>query len=183
MSETINIPFPRTLYDNIIRLSDGRVDPVHLAQDQVEQWVARSVEHFNECWGDRVGEVAEIYAPDFAQLWQQDASAPRSKQEKEALHWKELTIPAGSQVRMYYGGEWYYAEVQNSAIVDEGVAYSPSEWASKVAGGTSRNAWRDLKIKEPLSRVWIPAQKLREAARVSLERTGHFLTPIRGSDD
>lgn len=171
MSETISIPFPRSLYDNIIRFSDGRVDPAWIAQDQVEQWVARSVEDFNECWGDRVQEVAEIYAPDIAQQWRQEDRAERAKQRRAALHWKEVTIPAGSQVRMAYGGIQHYAEVQNGAIVDDGKTYSPSEWASKVADGTSRNAWRDIWIKEPFDKHWVPAQKLRELARGLIERT------------
>jgi hypothetical protein len=49
---------------------------------------------------------------------------------------------------------------------------SPSEWASKVAGGTSRNAWRDLWFKEPLSKTWVPAQLVRDQAQQEIQERG-----------
>jgi hypothetical protein len=64
-----------------------------------------------------------------------------------------------------YGDQHHYATVQRGHIIDDGKEYSLSEWASKVAGGTSRNAWRDLWFKEPLSKTWVPAQLLRDQAR------------------
>ncbi|AZO72165.1 hypothetical protein [Mesorhizobium sp. M1D.F.Ca.ET.043.01.1.1] len=77
------------------------------------------------------------------------------------LVWKEVTIPQGSEVRMAYGADHHYAKIQGGKIVDASGEYSPSEWASKVAGGTSRNAWRDLWFRLPLTKDWVPAQTLR----------------------
>jgi hypothetical protein len=66
---------------------------------------------------------------------------------------------------MAFGHDHHYAKVKGGKIVDDDGSYSPSEWASKVAGGTSRNAWRDLWFKEPLSKNWVPAQLLRDQTR------------------
>lgn len=164
----VYIRFPRALYEDIIRFSDGKISPEHLAADQVEAWVANSVEFgFDESWGDRTEEVAKIYAPHTYKKWlaEDKASLEQSKGENRPLVWKEVTIASGSDVRMAYGDDHHYAKVKAGKIVDDDGSYSASEWASKVAGGTSRNAWRDLWFKEPLSKSWIPAQLLRDQAR------------------
>ena len=57
------------------------------------------------------------------------------------------------------------AEVRDEEIVFEEMSYSPSQWASKIAGGTSRNAWRDIWIKERGSDRWVLADDLRRNAR------------------
>lgn len=161
----IYIPFPRTLYDDIVRFSNGRLRPDSLAADQVETWIANSVEFdLGDVWGERLEEVAERYAPHIYQKWQSEDAA-RSKGDSRPLVWKEVTIPAGSDVRMAYGDGHRYAKVRGGKIVDDDGSYSPSEWASKVARGTSRNAWRDLWFKEPISKNWVPAQLLRNQAR------------------
>jgi len=66
---------------------------------------------------------------------------------------------------MFYNGVHHYGAVKGGKIIDDGKDYSPSEWASKIAGGTSRNAWRDLWFREPLSNTWVPAQLLRNQAQ------------------
>lgn len=173
MSESvIYIPFPRALYDDIVRFSDGRIRPETLAAHQVESWVSNSVEFdFGEDWGERIEDVAEKYAPHVYEKWQAEDAAASSdaRADSRPLVWKEVTIPAGSDVRMAYGDGHQYAKVKRGKIVDDGGSYSPSEWASKVAGGTSRNAWRDLWFKEPLSKNWVPAQLLRDQARRGTE--------------
>jgi hypothetical protein len=165
---TIYIPFPRTLYDDIVRFSDGRIRPDVLAADQVKAWISSSVEFgFGEDWGERIEEVAEKYAPHVYEKWQVEDGAVSNDARVNTLPlvWKEVTVPAGSEVRMAYGNGHHYAQVKRGKIVDEDGSYSPSEWASKVAGGTSRNAWRDLWFREPRSKTWIPAQLLRDQAR------------------
>ena len=82
---------------------------------------------------------------------------------------------------MHYGAEDHYAEVKNGRIVDETGRYSPSEWASKIAGGTSRNAWRDLWFKEPLARTWVPAQLLRDQAYSELRAIHDDATDLPGA--
>ena len=170
MSETvIYISFPRALYDDIVRFSDGRISPEALAANRVESWVENSVEFDtgDDYWGDRLEEVAEKYAPHIYEKWQAENAlgSDQARADSRPLVWKDVTIPAGSEVRMAYGNDHHYAKVKRGKIVDGDNFYSPSEWASKVAGGTSRNAWRDLWFREPLSKSWVPALLLRDQTR------------------
>jgi hypothetical protein len=165
---TIYIPMSRELYDDIVRFSDGALDPAALAENQLENWIARDLEFGDgEHWGERFAEVAGKYAPHVLQALdaEQEEALARLRQSNRPLVWKEVSIPAGSDVRMAYAGTHQYAKVERGSIVDEGVSYSPSEWASKVAGGTSRNAWRDLWFRQHGSKDWLPAQALRDQAR------------------
>jgi hypothetical protein len=151
--------FSRDVYDDIVRGSHGQLDPSVLAESQVRALISSSLEFgtLGDVWAEEHREeLVEKYAPHLA-------DAPRT--EADPLVWKEVTIAAGSSVRMSYDGEHHYATVKGGMIVEDGTEYSPSEWASKVAGGTSRNAWRDLWLKEPLSNTWVPAQLLREQAQ------------------
>lgn len=162
----ISIPFPKELYDDIIRFSDGEADPVWLARFRVERWVEDSVSHLMgepEIWGDRLHEVAEKYAPDAFEQWQEidDGKAAHAK----PLVWKEIIVPAGSDVRMHYNRDYHYAKVADGKIVDGNQSFTPNEWASKVARGTARNAWDALWFREPHSSRWVSANDLREQAR------------------
>jgi len=172
--ETIYIAFDRELYDDIIRFSDGRLDPVALADSRVRSWVEGSIEFDDvEQWAeDRLEDLAEKYAPHVLERWRKERAEHLRQRSTESrpLVWKEVTIASGSEVRMFYNDAHQHAVIKGGKIVDEGKEYSPSEWASKVAGGTSRNAWRDLWFREPLSKTWVPAQLLRNTAREELRR-------------
>jgi hypothetical protein len=76
-------------------------------------------------------------------------------------HWKTLLLPPGTQARMTYKGTTYHANVEGDDFLYQGKKMSPSEFANTVAGGTARNAWRDLSIKRPLDRGFRPADELR----------------------
>jgi hypothetical protein len=128
-------------------------------------------------WGDRLEEAAALFVPELAEQWRQEDETGATQQrlaDSQPLVWKEVTVAVGSKVRMAYGGTHHYATVKRGHIVEDGDnrEYSPSEWASKVAGGTSRNAWRDLWFREPLSKIWVPAQLLREQALEANARLG-----------
>ncbi len=172
----IFIPINRKLYDDLVRFSDGRVDPAEMAETQLENWIVRDLEIGDgTLWGDRFEDVAEEYAPHVLSRVDEEAlrAAEKQSEERKPLVWREVTIRAGSEVRMAYGDTHHYAQVKRGCIVDDGKEYSPSEWASKVAGNTSRNAWRDLWFREPLSKIFVPAQLLRDQARAELaKKTG-----------
>lgn len=177
--EVIYIPFDAELARDIIRFSDGKLDPAILAVDQVWGFITSNPDN-PDFWGDRVDEVIQKYAPQMWEQWQENEAEEGAKlrEQRQPLIWKGVTIAAGSEVRMSYDGKNHFAKVQRGAIVDDGKEYSPSEWASKVADGTSRNAWRDLWIKEPLSRTWVPASLLREQANQELKNINLDLSDI-----
>ena len=66
---------------------------------------------------------------------------------------------------MQYGGGYRTAQVTGGKIVDDDGRFSPSEWASKVATGTNRNAWRDLYFRLPGKSDWIAANVLSDRRR------------------
>src|SRR5262249_43229518 len=144
-------PFPRELYDDVNRFSNGKIDPVDLAIEQLRQFIERTIEDSNRLWGDHVVDVAAKYAPDVYQRWQREPGEREAVAKAQPLVWKELTIPSGSEVRMTYGGQHYTGKVRGGQIIDDGDGrpYSPSGWANKTAGGTARNAWRDLWFRVP----------------------------------
>jgi hypothetical protein len=166
--DAIYIPFPRSLYNDIIQYTS--LDPVDLAQEQVWDFLERTLpdaQYYRDA--EHFWEFAETHFPEEA------ACIAKELDEKPAitfkpLVWKEVTIDNGTEVRMQYGGNTYYAKVKSGKITDDDGSYSPSEWASKIAGGTSRNAWRDLWFKEILAKTWVPATLLRAQAKELAEK-------------
>jgi len=51
----IYIPFDRQLYNDIVQFSDGRLDPVSLAEEQVLDLIERNLDNnANDWFGDRL---------------------------------------------------------------------------------------------------------------------------------
>lgn len=168
------VPFSRDLYDDVVKFSGGSIDPVGVAEDALRSWIQDTIEE-EAGWGRNRMAVAKKYAPHvFDQMKKQqeaqDAELDALFEEERPMVWREVMVSANTKVRMAYGGTHHYAEVKGGRIVDESGAYTPSEWASKVAGGTSRNAWRDLWFLEPGAKTWVPAQFMRDQARKEIGR-------------
>lgn len=170
------IPMNESFCMDLFRLSDGRIkqsDISHWAEQQILSFFEHNFDDIGPTWFDeRAVEFAEIYFPHVAEEWAKEDLHARTEalKERKPLIWKEVAVAHGSKVRMHYRGENHFATVANGFILEDGENYSPSEWASKVAGGTTRNAWRDLWFQEPLSTVWAPAQLLRDQARSELSQ-------------
>lgn len=179
-TKEVFIPFDRVLYSDIVYLSGGQIDPGALAETLVRSWIENTIR--DGLWPEEHLEtVAEKYASDvYAQWMEEDFRTYSRKEDAVPLVWKEITLRPGTEVRMAYGGKHHYAKVQGGRIRDEDGAYSPSEWASKVAEGTSRNAWRDLWFRQPPSFTWVPAQLLRQQAEEELRRRSN---PREDSDE
>ncbi len=168
-ADLVYIPFKRKLYNDLVRLSDGRFDPATLAEDQLMSLIERNLDDdlAYDWFGERLGELMKTYFPRSFERWEKTRaeSATPTRPVSKPLVWKEITIPSGSEVRMQYGGTHHFARIENGVIRDKDGDFKPSEWASKVANGTSRNAWRDLWFKSPMERNWHPAELLRARAR------------------
>ena len=174
----IYVPMDRELYDDIIRFSDGELDPATVAEEQLRYFVERTIDAAQEYWSDdRLEEAAEKYAPQALERWRQHDEQRLSEfaEERKPMVWKEVTIQNEWQVRMAYGGEHHYGTIKSGSIVDNDGSFSPSVWASKIAGGSSRNAWRDLWFRDPRKSTWVPAQMLRDQAREELKSRGRSL--------
>jgi hypothetical protein len=174
MTEVIFIPFKKSLYDDLIRYSDGAIDPADLAVAKVESWIDFNFalgpdgmdDSFDRLFGDRLLDFAAEYAPHFVTEMQQrgDAQIQAILESRTPLVWKEVTVPAGSEVRMIYAGKHFYGTIKNGRIADDDGEFSPSSWTYKITR-TARNAWRDLWFKFPGNADWVQADMLRQRAR------------------
>lgn len=86
---------------------------------------------------------------------------------KGGYRWGSLFLPNGTLIRMVYKRQTFQATVKFDRIDYEGQSYSPSELARKIAGGTSRNAWRDLLLRRPGDTDWSLADELRRRHRAT----------------
>lgn len=191
MTDVIFVPFPKDLYDDLIRFSNGRINPVDWAVERLEAWIEQNFssetmgmgwanDSFMENFEPRIEEFAEKYYPLALTYWAEQADKDMESYlaKRKPLVWKEITIPASSDVRMSYGGTSHYATIHDGKIKDGDGEFSPSEWSSKVADGTSRNAWRDLWFKFPSKKDWVPAELIRQQARDSIKRElSEFISP------
>lgn len=182
MTDIMYVPFPKKLYDDLVRFSNGRCNPAEWAVDRLEDWIDRNFQselmgmgwasdHFMDLFSDRIADFAEEYSPDLLEYWAK-LDEHRTKERLGGRHpliWKGVEVAPGSDVRMSYGGVQHYAKIHHGKIVDADGDFSPSEWASKVAGGTSRNAWRDLWFKAPGEIIWVPALALKERFLKSID--------------
>ena len=80
---------------------------------------------------------------------------------KKGYHWNVLFLPNATKLKMNYKGSNHFAEIRHGKIMDGDCEHSPSEWVSKVANHTSRNAWRDIYVQLPGTRDWALADILR----------------------
>ncbi len=165
-NETVMIPLARELYVDLVRFSDGRIDPAELAHSQIMTWIETMSFEDPATWGERFDQAAGKYAPHLLQEREQRVQEITSdhRSKNKPLDWKEVSVPAGTEVRMTHKRAVQYGVVQNGGIVDADGEFTPNEWAAKVTG-TARNAWRDLWFRLPSSSSWVSAQTLRDRAR------------------
>jgi hypothetical protein len=180
MSDTFSIPFPRSLYDDLVRLSDGRCDPVWLVQSKIETWIEYNLQSnmdgrgfpdddFATYFEERAYDLAEKYAPEVVEGWKalEEQAIASAIAERQPLIWKDISVPTGSEVRMTYGGKVHFARVKGGKVHDDDGDFSPSQWAAKVAGH-ARNAWRDVWFKRPGANHWELAEALRRRSHDSV---------------
>lgn len=141
MESTISVSIPTEQFldlVNFLRSNNDPRDPVNVVRTAIEYWMD------NASWKPEL-------------LSQTDTSG---------YQWKNLFLPSGTQIRMQYKGQYYYAKVEGDSIIYNEKPVSPSTLANTIAGG-SRNAWRDLWIKRPdpvREEEWKLADNLRRAA-------------------
>ena len=171
-NDVVMIPIPRELYSDLVRFSDGGIDPAYLAQSQIMNWI-ENFSFDDEVWGERYDDAAAKYAPHLLEERERRIAEITSdyRSKNKPLDWGPISVPAGSEVRMSHKRETHYAVIQNGRISDADGEFTPNEWAAKVTG-TARNAWRDLWFKEPSGSSWSSAESLRQRARDAHNREG-----------
>jgi hypothetical protein len=82
----------------------------------------------------------------------------------KGYHWQNVYLPNGTQLKIHYKSRDHFAEIRHQQLYYEGTPSSPSQFVSRVANNTSRNAWRDIWIKRPEDKDWVFADQLRVGA-------------------
>ena len=152
------VPIDASLYNElVIRVGDPNRDVTSLIDHAVRSYLERTEDD----------EWSEAYA-----TWKEgqkpaDELRERIGDPSKGVHWTPLFLPNGTKVSMFYGGITHDAEIRHERIfLGTEKIDSPSLLASKIAGGTSRNAWRDLRIRRPTDIEYRLADDLRrEGAR------------------
>jgi hypothetical protein len=95
--------------------------------------------------------------------------------------WKTLFLPAGTRLRVNFGGHAFYADVQGDALIYEGRAMSPSQFANQAAGA-GRNAWREVWLRFPGEQKWRPASLLRRQLEQQAPAPPRTVTPAEAME-
>lgn len=70
--------------------------------------------------------------------------------------WKDLFLPNGTELRLRFQGDNYYARIAEGQLMYADEPMSPRAWLLLVTG-TVRNAWRDIWIRRHVHELWARA--------------------------
>lgn len=90
--------------------------------------------------------------------------------------WKTLFLPEGTELRMSTSGSTYHARVVEDDIVYNGRKVSPRGMTLAIAG-EGRNAWRDLWLRFPGERHFLPASRCRREHERELAAPAPAMAP------
>jgi hypothetical protein len=159
MSGKIAILIDATLHNELVLRLRKTDDVTTYIEHAVETFLERT-KHADDLWSPQfIDEIAEIEG---------DQKLSRYGDPKKGFRWQLVFLPNGTQLKMPYKGRDHFAEIQHERLIADGTSHSPSEWASRVAGNTSRNAWRDIWVLLPGSDNWQLADVLRRSSREAI---------------
>ena len=151
-TDYIYVPLHIELYADLIRRS-GKSD--------VSGYIDHSVESFLE----RTEGDPDIWSAEYIEkLVDEEDEKFREKfgDPGRGYHqWHPIFLQNGSELRMSYKGQDYYAEIRHERLWYREESMSPSQFAYHVAGH-NRNAWRNLYIKFPGTGSWKLASDVRQ---------------------
>ncbi|ORE97724.1 hypothetical protein [Aurantimonas sp. 22II-16-19i] len=142
------------LIAEMVLRSNGRVDVGGMIENLIESFLDRT-RGDPDIWSK---EHAEAVADEGA-----DETVVKYGHPAKGYHWQSVFLPNGTQLKISYKGGEKLAEVRHQQLYLDEQPCSPSQFASRVANNTSRNAWRDIWIKRPTDREWLFADTLRTA--------------------
>jgi hypothetical protein len=156
MNQSIAIPVAGSIVAEIILRSGGRADPVTVIENVVADFLERTRGDADIWSEEHANAVAEEKGDDSLQKY-----GPATK----GYHWQNVYLPNGTELKIHYKDRDHFAEIRHQQLYYEGIPSSPSQFASRVANNTSRNAWRDIWIKRPGDKDWVFADQLRVSPR------------------
>jgi hypothetical protein len=93
-----------------------------------------------------------------------------SRDCQHGYQWKEVFLVDRTLLRTCVNGRNYIAEVQFDDLIFNGQRTSPSRFANQH-GVSGRNAWECLLVKQPGSKEWIRAKRLRTSVPTRSSKT------------
>lgn len=149
--DKIFIPINPNIYAEFVRRGKAR-DAFGIIENVVEDFLERT-KYDDNLWSQNfIDELDEEELENFTAEFGRD---------DKGYQWQNVFLPNGTELKMTYKSNAYYASVRFEHIVYKELHLSPSEFARKVAENTSRNAWRDIWIKRPNDKEWLLADDLR----------------------
>jgi hypothetical protein len=152
MENAIGVPVRMELVKEIVMRSQGRVDPAGLIENVL-------VDFLDKTRGD-----PDIWSKEHAEEVAEETTSGSLSEyglPSKGYSWQSLFLPNGTQLKMPYQGKDHFAEIRHQQLYYQSVPCSPSQFASRVARNTSRNAWRDIWVKRPGDDEWRLALTLR----------------------
>ncbi len=156
MGSKVCVPIDADMYAEFILRSGKNVDVASFIENIVQDYLDRT-EGDAAIWSN---EHAVKFHAQLGEDFEKTYGDPEG-----SYQWGDLFLENGTKIRMKYKGRHYFAVVRHEEIEFEEEVYTPSQLANKIAGGTSRNAWRDPRIKERGSSQWVLADDLRRQAK------------------
>jgi hypothetical protein len=141
MSGIVCVPISYALYNEFSLRCDRSVDPSGWIEEIIRDYLDRT-KGDAAIWGPRHARRVELDEKVEGLL---DQVGPPD----EGYQWKNVLLRNGSKLRMTYKGDDYFAFIARGHLLYQDKSMSPSQFAAAVAGGSSRNAWRDIWIQEP----------------------------------
>jgi hypothetical protein len=158
--QSVAVPVSGSIIAEIILRSQGRVDPVGLIESAITDFLERTRGDALVWSEEHADAVAEEHA---------DGSLQKYGPASRGYYWTSRLgsafLPNGTQLKMPYKGRDHFAEIRHQQPYYEGAPCSPSQFASRVANLTSRDAWRDIWVKRPDDKDWLTANRLRRESR------------------
>ena len=155
-NEFVCVPISHTLYNEFSLRLGRSTNPASWIENIVQDYLSRT-EGDVAIWGESHAERVRVR--ETIESISDDAGPP-----DRGFVWGGVLLNNGSRLRMKYKGRYEYASIRHAQIIYRENPVSPSEFASQVAGGTNRNAWRDIEIQFPhqTEGVWTPVDVLRK---------------------
>ncbi|KFE36588.1 hypothetical protein [Thioclava atlantica] len=150
-TDFVYVPISAAIYAELIRRS-GRDNVAIYIENQVQDFLD-STEGDPDIWS---AAYIERHAKDLSDQFAEEYGEPT-----RGYQWQNVFLPNGTSIRMTYRGDARHAEIRHEKLIYGKESMSPSEFASRVASNTSRNAWRDIYVKFPGDSGWTFADDLR----------------------
>lgn len=154
-TDYVYVPVPADLYAELIRRSGSSKVAIYF-ENQMRDFLD-TTEGDPNIWSC---EYIESHISKMNDKFVEEFGEPT-----RGYQWQSVFLPNGTGLKMTYRGEAHHAAIKNEKLIFQEESLSPSEFASKVANNTSRNAWRDIYIKFPSDSGWKFADDLRRMKR------------------